>query len=136
MLELTYIGTPQTVAVNEAVIYNTHTVKTCKACEKWRNGTGRVKLLGSGRYVVTFSANVTIPTGIDPADVILAITQGGDSISGAIMRTTPAVADRYYNVAVQTYVDVVCCDSISVENIGTTNIIVDNPNLTVARVRG
>lgn len=141
MIELTNT-LAQTVALNASVLYNTTSVKSGCA-ERHRSGSGQITLSGAGRYLVTFSGNVSVPTGTTVGEVALAIAQQGEAIQGTTMRATPAAVEEYFNVSTQTYVDVfnnctggTCCQTISVENVGTIPVQVDNPNFTAVRVNG
>lgn len=141
MIELTNT-TEQTVTTGSSVLYNTVSVKSGCA-ERHRNGSGQITLSGAGRYLVTFSGNVSVPTGQTVGEVSLAIAQQGEAIQGTTMRATPAAVEEYFNVSTQTYVDVfnnctggTCCQTISVENVGTIPVQVDSPNFTAVRVNG
>lgn len=141
MIELTNT-IAQTIPVGDSVLYNTTSVKSGCA-ERHRSGSGQITLSGAGRYLVTFSGNVSVPTGGTVGEVALAIAQQGEAIQGTVMRATPAAVEEYFNVSTQTYVDVfnnctggTCCQTISVENVGTIPVQVDNPNFTAVRVNG
>lgn len=134
MLELTYIGTAQTVAGGDPVLYNTHTVKTCGCPIKWRKGSGTVRL-PKGRYSILFSGNVQIPADGTAGEVTFGVRLDGETIDGTTMRVTPGAVSRYMNIATQTIVNVDCgCEAVNVINLGTADILVDSPNLTIARV--
>lgn len=60
MIELT--GALQTVEPNQSVLFNESAVKSGCA-ERWREGSGQVTLTQPGRYLVTFSGNIAVPTG-------------------------------------------------------------------------
>lgn len=135
MIELIYIGEPQTVEVGAPVIYNSHAVKSCNCSEKWRNGSGSVKL-NSGRYIASFSGNVYIPDDGAAGEIDFALALNGEVIPGTMMRSSSSTASRYFNISTQTYIDASCCDRISVVNLSTQDILVDNPNLIVARIGG
>ena len=129
---------PQTVAANNSVVFNTQTTRSCNAVERWRGGSGLVTLTGKGRYLVTFSGNIAIPTGGTVGEISLGITQNGEILNGSVMRVTPAAVNEYFNVSKSVYVDVPCncCETISIRNDSGTDILVDNPNLIVVRVCG
>ena len=141
MIELTNT-LAQTVAVGAGVLYNAVSVKSGCA-ERHRSGSSQITLAAAGRYLVTFSGNVSVPTGTTVGEVSLGIAQQGEVIQGTTMRSTPAAVEEYMNVSTQTYVDVynncnggTCCQTISVENNGTIPVQVDNPNFTAVRVNG
>lgn len=133
MIELIYIGEPQTVESGAPIVYNSHAVKTCDCSEKWRAGSGSVKLK-NGRYVVNFSGNVYIPDTGAAGEIVFAIALNGEVLPGTVMRETSSTASRYFNISTQIHIDSSCCDRVSVVNLSTQEILVDNPNLTVARI--
>lgn len=133
MKELIYIGEPQTVQPGETVLFNV--ARVSGGCgERWDSGGGQIRIIKDGRYLVTFSANISIPTGGTAQEISLAITKQGQVTPGTTMRVFPASAARYTNVATQTYIDVCrCCETIAVTNTSTIAILVDNPNLGTVR---
>lgn len=126
----------QTVPVGQSVVYNTIAVNSACGKERHRPGSAFVTLLPPGRYLVTFSGNIAVPTGQAVGEISLAITQNGEVLGGSTMRVTPAAVAQYFNVSTQHYVDTYCqcCVNVGVENTSTIPILVDNPNLTVVRV--
>lgn len=139
MIELT--GPLQTVEANQAVLFNSRAVKSGCA-ERWREGSGQVTLVQPGRYLVTFSGNISVPTGGTAGEVSLGIALEGEAIYGSIMRAVPAAAGDYFNVSTQHYVDVPrvccggggCCQTVTIKNTGTAAVSVDNSNITAVRV--
>lgn len=127
----------QTVAVNQSVVF-TQTAVHGGCAERHRAGSAQVTLLKPGRYLITFSGNVSVPTGTAVGEVSLGIARDGEIIAGTVMRATPAAVDQYFNVSAQTYVDVYCncCENVSIKNGGTIPVQVDNPNITAVRVCG
>jgi len=128
----------QTVPVGGAVAYNTQSVKSCNAAERWRAGSANLTLTKAGRYLVTFSGNIAVPTGATVGEVSLGLAQDGEVLAGATMRATPAAVGEYFSVSTQHYVDVYCgcCVNVAVENTGAIAVDVDNPNFTAVRVCG
>lgn len=137
MIELT--GTLQTVAPGQDVLFNNAAVKSGCA-ERWREGSGQITLTQPGRYLVTFSGNIAVPTGGTPGEVSLGLALQGEAMYGSVMRVTPAAAVEYFNVSTQHYVDVprsccgACCQTVTVQNTGATAVSVDNANITAVRV--
>lgn len=137
MIELT--GALQTVAPGQDVLLNNAAVKSGCA-ERWREGSGQITLTQPGRYLVTFSGNIGVPTGGTPGEVSLGLALQGEAMYGSVMRVTPAAAVEYFNVSTQHYVDVprnccgVCCQTVTVQNTGTAAVSVDNANITAVRV--
>lgn len=131
----------QEVLVGQNVLFNQRAVHGGCA-ERHRGGSGQITLLKPGRYLVTFSGNVAVPTSETVGEVALGISAGGEVIPGTIMRATPAAVDEYFNVSAQTYVDVYstcghpCCETVSVQNAGAIPVNVQDANLTAVRVCG
>lgn len=126
----------QTVPVGQSVVYNSTAVRSSCGKERHREGSAFVTLLPPGRFLVTFSANIAVPTGETVGEVSLGITQDGEILGGSVMRATPAAVEEYFNVSSQHYVDTYCqcCVNVGVQNTGTIPVLVDNPNITVVRV--
>ena len=126
----------QTVPAGQSVVYNSTAVRSSCGKERHREGSAFVTLLPPGRFLVTFSANIAVPTGETVGEVSLGITQDGEVLGGSIMRATPAAVEEYFNVSSQHYVDTYCqcCVNVGVQNTGTIPVLVDNPNITVVRV--
>lgn len=128
-----------TVPVGQSVPYNAIAAKGGCA-EFHRPGSPNVRLIKPGRYLVTFSANIAVPTGETVGEVSLGIAADGGILSGSIMRATPAAVEEYFNVSTQHYVDVpqccgnTCCVDISVQNTADIPVLVDNANITAVRV--
>lgn len=131
----------QTVAVNQAVLF-TETAVSGNYSMIHREGSGLVGLRGlpngqcRARFLVEFGANVAVPTGETVGPVSLAIAINGEPVATSSMISTPAAVEEYNNVSASLYIDVPigCCSQISVENIGTIPISVQNANLIVERV--
>lgn len=141
MLELINTA-PQTVAVNDAVVYNDVYVKGGCA-EYHRAGTGTITLMKAGRYKVAFSANVAVPaTGAVADGIKLAIAQDGEPLIGTVMASTPSLVSTLNNVSTETYIDVpqccghACCSHITIENVGVQAADVENANFIAVRVNG
>lgn len=129
----------QTVSTGASVVYNTQAVKSCNAAERWRNGSANITLTKAGRYLVTFSGNIAVPTGGTAGGAIsLALTQDGEILNGASMAAVPAAVDNYFNVSTQHYIDVYngCCVNVAVKNTSGVDVSVSNPNMTAVRVCG
>ena len=125
----------QTVADGQSVVYNAVAVHSGCA-ERHRQGSAQITLTKPGRYLVTFSGNIAVPTGGTVGEISLCISQDGETLGGSIMRVTPAAVEEYFNVSTQHYVDVFCgcCVNVSVENTSGQAIFVDNPNFAAVRV--
>lgn len=125
----------QTVLAGQSVVYNTVAVHSGCA-ERHRQGSAQITLTKPGRYLVTFSGNIAIPTGGTVGEISLGISQDGEILGGSLMRVTPAAVEEFFNVSTQHYVDVFCgcCVNVSVQNTSDQAILVDNPNFTAVRV--
>lgn len=130
----------QTVLANQNV-YFSDTV-TCGNCAiTHRPGSGLVTIRGltdqcRARYKVTFGGNIAIPTGGTVEAISLAIAIEGEGVPATTMIVTPAAAEDFWNVFSAIFIDVPrgCCLTISVKNISTQAIEVQNANLIVERV--
>lgn len=135
MIELTAIT--QEVTTNSNIIFDTNVIKSGCA-ERHRADSGLITLVGSGRYLVTFSGNVAVPTGGTAGEIDLAIAVNGEALNETVMKATPTALNAYFNVATQTYVDNCgkCCQNISVKNLTSQTIAVDHPTISIVRVNG
>lgn len=121
-----------TLAPGASATFDTTLLKTgCDTCH--RKNSGLVNLNAPcARYRVDFSANIGA-TAVGLAQ--LAIALDGETLSETIMDAQTAAAGNLNNVATGTFVRT-CCrgnDTITVHNIGTTTVTVENPNLRVGR---
>ena len=130
----------QLVGVNQNVIF-TDTPICGNNSIIHRDGSGLVTLRGitcqcRARYKVTFGANIAIPTGGTVEEISLAIAVNGESVQTTTMIVTPAAVEEFFNVFSAIYIDVSggCCSQVSVRNISTQAINVQNANLIVERV--
>lgn len=113
-----------------------------------RNGSGIVTLRGPqnnccrARYKVSFTANIAVATGGTVGPIGVALAVDGEPMYSATAIVTPAAIGDFFNVDVETFVDVprCCCVSVAVENIlpptGTapgTAIDVANASLIITR---
>ena len=130
----------QTVEANQNVLF-TDTV-VCGSCSiLHRDGSGLVTLRGitnqcRARFKVTFGGNIALPAGGTVEAISLAIAINGEPVASTTMIVTPAAVEEFSNVFSAVYLDVPanCCSQISVRNISTQAIDVQNANLIVERV--
>lgn len=130
----------QTVAQNQSVYFTSTPVDgNCSIVH--RDGSGLVTIKGitnqcRARYKVYFGANIAVPTGQTVGPISLAIAIEGEPIPPTTMTVTPAVVEEFFNVNSIVFIDVPrgCCNSISVRNISTIPVEVQNANLIVERV--
>ena len=133
-------NTIQTVAANQNILFPTTTVPgSCSMVH--RIGSGLVTLRGLGqqaraRFQIWFGGNVAVSTGETLAPILLAITLGGETLPATQMIVTPAAVEDFFNVSASVFLDIPsgCCQNISVKNIGTADIDVQNANLIIERV--
>ena len=130
----------QTVTANQNVIF-TDTAVCGSNSIIHRDGSGLVTLRGitnqcRARFKVFFSGNIAIPTTGTVGPISLAITIDGEVVGPTTMIETPAATAEFNNVATAIYLDSPCncCSQISVRNISTQAISVQNANLIVERV--
>ena len=130
----------QTVLAGANVQF-TDTVVPGKACTMHRPGSGLVTLRGvtdqcRARYKISFGGNIAVPTGGTVGAISLAIAIDGEAIAATTMTVTPAAVEEFFNVFGAIYIDIPrgCCSQISVRNVSTQTINVQNANLIVERV--
>lgn len=130
----------QEVAVNQSVIFTDTVVKgNCSMLH--REGSSLVTLRGitdqcRARYRVSFGGNIALPTGGTVGPISLALAINGEPVGTTTMISTPAAVEEYNNVFSAIFLDVpkCCCYQVSVENISSQPINVQNANLIVERV--
>ena len=129
----------QTVQANQNV-YFTDTVICGNTSMTHRDDSGLVTLRGvtnqcRARFKVTFGGNISVPTGETVGPISLAIAINGEAVPATTMTVTPAAVDQFFNVGASLFIDVPrgCCVNISVKNISTIPVNVQNANLIVTR---
>ena len=130
----------QTVAANQNVYFTDEITSGTYAMEH-RDGSGLVTLRGltntqcRARFRVHFGANIAISTGGTVEPISLAIALDGETTPSTIMTITPAAVGNFFNVSASIFIDIPkgCCSHISVRNISTQPIDVQNANLIVER---
>ena len=130
----------QTVLAGANVQF-TDTVVPGKACTMHRPGSGLVSLRGltdqcRARYKISFGGNIAVPTGGTVEAISLAIAIDGEAIAATTMTVTPAAVEEFFNVFGAVYLDIPrgCCSQISIRNVNTQAIEVQNANLIIERV--
>ena len=132
---LQVVGTNQNILLTETPVCGSNSIVH-------REGSGLVTLRGisrcqgRARFKVSFGANIAVPTGGTAGPVSLAIAISGEPIAATTMTVTPAAVGEFFNVYSSTFLEVPsgCCSQISVENISTQSVAVQNSNLIVERV--
>lgn len=131
----------QTVNSNLNVLF-TDTIVGCNTCSIiHRDGSGLVTLRGMtaqnrARYRVSFGANLAVPTGETVGPISLGIAINGEAVATTTMISTPAAVEEYNNVFSAIFLDIPrdCCMQISVKNLSTIPVNVQNANLIIERV--
>lgn len=130
----------QTVQANQNV-YFTETPVCGGPSVLHREGSGLVTLRGQtnqcrARFRVAFGGNISIPTGGTVGPISLAISLEGEALQPTTMTVTPAAVEEFFNVYASTFINVPrgCCVTVSVKNISTQSIDVQNANLIIERV--
>lgn len=129
----------QTVPANQNV-YFTDTV-ICGGCAiTHRDDSGLVTLRGitnqcRARFRVSFGGNIGLPADGTAGPISLALAIDGEAVPATTMTVTPAAVEEFFNVYSSVYVDVPrgCCVTVSVKNISTVPVDVQNANLIVDR---
>lgn len=129
----------QTVAANQNVIF-TDTV-ICGNSITHRKDSGLVTVRGNtrqcrARYKAYFSGNIGLPTTGTLGAISIAISLDGEPIASSTMISTPVALGDLNNVSVEIIIDVpcTCCETISVKNTATQDVVVQNANLIVERI--
>ena len=130
----------QTVAANQNV-YFTDEITSGNCAIEHRDGSGLITLRGltntqcRARFRVHFGANIAIATGGTVEPISLAIALDGEAIPSTIMTVTPAAVGNFFNVSSSIFIDIPkgCCSHVSVRNISTQAIDVQNANLIAER---
>ena len=138
----------QTVQPGETVVFTDTVIPCTQGIVRHRDDTGAFVLSGnvtrkpcgcmpsSAHYGVSFGANIALPADeTAPAEISVVFAIDGVAIPSTAMRVTPAVADRYWNVARSTNVAVWrgCCQTLSITNTSAVAINVQNANITFDR---
>lgn len=139
----------QTVAANGSVIFNETPVPDHNGFIYHRDGSGIFRLaspriIGRRRtccrqnpraiYRVSYGGNIAIPTGGTVGEIGLAVFVDGEEDPSGIMLYTPPAVETFGNVSVDVLVEVpwICgCGNVSVRNIYTEPILVQNSNLVI-----
>ena len=132
----------QTVEVDNNILFN----NGFRACRKGfishRDDSGVFFLKGSNNgcraiYRVSFQANIAIATGGTVEPISIALTINEEQLGNSTAIVTPVAIGDFWNVSVDTFIDVPCscCVAVSVENTSdTTAIDVTNANIIFDRV--
>lgn len=145
----------QTVASGAPVIFTESPIPCNQGLVFHEDGSGIFRLSSAGvitpfnrpcgcfgmpkaQYLVEFHGNLAISTGGTVEEIQLAIVTDGEVDPSSIMRITPAAVEEYQNVgtSIIVCVPIICgCSSLSVRNISTQDVDVQNANLLISRIQ-
>lgn len=133
----------QTVAVNNPVLLDT-SIGCNRGYVYHRPESGILILRGIvnnpcanfATYQVTFNGNIALSTGSTVGPISIALAIDGEPIPTSQAIVTPAAVGDFFNVTSTAIIQVPkgCCFNISVENVSTVAIDVQNSNLVVDRI--
>ena len=130
----------QTVEANSSIQYQAATSSNNQSI-LWRVGSGIITLRGIGpqsraRFRLSAHLNVALSEGATVAPIEVAFAINGEAVATTRMVSTPAAVGDFNNIGTASLVDVPsgCCTQITLDNIGTTNIDVENVTVVVERV--
>lgn len=135
----------QEVSYGNAVLLN-DSIPCNRGYVLHQNGTGVLTTRGIvnnpcaqfTRYIVSFKANVAVPTGGTLGEISLSVAVDGEAIPYSLSAVTPTAEGAFFNVAGFAYVDVLKCDNpkVAIRNTSATEetITVRNATVRVDRV--
>lgn len=137
----------QTVAPGKSIVFTANPVPCTRGFVRHRDDSGAFLLSGwvprkrgcckptSAKYVCDFGANVAIPETGTPSDISVAIYLDGVEIPASAMLATPGAISRYQNISSSIVAEVWnnCCQTLTIVNTGTTDILVQNANVVFTR---
>ena len=131
----------QQVDAGQNVLFTETPVSSGSSALIHRDGSGIITLRGQTNqcralFKVVYGGNITIPTGGTVGPISIAIAVEGEALGSATATVTPAAVGDEFNVFAAALVSVPrgCCVTVSVRNINTQTIEVQNSNLIVERV--
>lgn len=101
----------------------------------WGWGCSCCNQMPESHYLVSFHANIAVPTGGTVGPISLALAIDGTVDPSSTMIVTPAAVEEYFNVGAGIIVSIpaICrCGSVSVVNTSTEDVLVQNANLLIA----
>lgn len=123
----------QTVQPQSAILFSDNRIKT-NCTIRHDEGSGVFTIKERGLYNVFFDANILGSAAAELAQ--LAIFADGEAVQSAIAKTTLAAAGDYAAVSLFVPVRVpdCCCVRVSVNNIGTAPVTIENASITIERI--
>ena len=142
----------QTVAANAPIIFTDAPVPCRRGLVRHRDDSGNFLLSGyvpgnrrcncgcgcqdtSANYLVDFGANIAVPTDGTVDSISVGIAIDGAVIPSSIMTVTPAAVEQFFNIsrAINVQVWRGCCENVSIVNLSTQPILVQNANVLFSR---
>lgn len=130
----------QTVAANQNVLFTSTPVGCNTGNVIHREGSGIATLRGvtnqcRARYRVNFVGNIAVPTGGTAGAISVSLAINGEPLPASTAIVTPAAVEEYFNVSLDTFVDVPrgCCVTVAVRNTTAMPINVQNANMIITR---
>ena len=131
----------QTVAAGQNVLFAETEIPCNRGFVIHREGSGLFTLRSSAnscfaRYVVTFGANIAVPTGGTAEEISLAVAINGEALATSTMISTPAAVGDYNNVSRTETITVPngCCLTVSIRNVSGQAVSVQNATMNITRV--
>lgn len=139
----------QTVNPGETIVFTEADSPCRRGFVRFREGSGSFLLNGwvpfrggcqcnrprEATYLVDFGANIAIPEGGTVEEISVAIAIDGATVPATEMKVTPAAVNEYFNVCRAKNVGVWrgCCETVSIRNLSTQPILVQNANIIFSR---
>ena len=101
----------------------------------WGWGCSCCNSMPESQYLVSFHANIAVPTGGTVGPISLAVAIDGTVDPSSTMIVTPAAVEEFFNVGAGIIVSVpaICrCESVSIINTSAEDVLVQNANLLIA----
>lgn len=145
-------NTIQTVAPNASTVFTLAIVPCNRGLVRFTPGSSSFLLNGwtpwedgcccpccsdnnDAEYDVQVKANIAIPTNGTVGEISMALAIDGSIVPLSQMRVTPAAVEEYFNINVRMPISIFsnCCQSVSLVNTSTQDILVDTPLIEITR---
>ena len=143
----------QAVQAQGQVLFSESPVPCTRGIIKHRDGSGSFLISGgngtpvptyqcpccsqnaSTNFLVTFGANVAIPTGGTAREISLGIMVDGSLIPSSVVRVTPTAVNAFFDVDRTINIPIWrgCCQTVSVVNLSDQSINVQEANIIFSR---
>lgn len=135
----------QTINPGEDAVFTTVVEPCARGFIRHRNQTGSFLLSGAvscrckktANYIVDFGANIAVADGGTVGPISVGITLDSSTIPASEMIVTPAAVNEYFNVSRQIDADVWagCCETVTIRNLSSQPILMQNATISIDRVR-